>query len=396
MGAIGAAGNAGDAYLEIGNFSAAAQKVRIRINRGDTEVLNRELDAGPSELLRQVLPIPRGGDPSLTVRVEAPQNALAADDEAFAWVAHARPINVMVIGPQTQWLRTAFERDPDVRAAFVDPASYVAALPRTGPQPDVLIFDRWAPPELPATPTLLFAPPAETPWLSGTAAAPPGPDERAPRWETPGSHPVVQGVDPFTLTVDRARRYSSPALVPVAQSARGTPLVYVSDAADRRTVLVAFSITESNLAAAPAFPVLLGNAVEWLARPDFFASEPGGSGAAHQVRHPGLVAFTAAVTKLTGPGTSAVPLTRVNQGSFARLRAPGIYNAEAGAIRSTFAVNLTDPQLSNLTRTTPAAAGRVVTVVTGGSGSPWWVYCALVGFALAVAEWWTWQRRITV
>jgi hypothetical protein len=38
----------------------------------------------------------------------------------------------------------------------------------------------------------------------------------------------------------------------------------------------------------------------------------------------------------------------------------------------------------------------VVTVATGGTGSPWWVYCALVGFVLAVAEWWTWQRRITV
>ena len=51
------------------------------------------------------------------------------DDEAFAWVAHARPLAVTVVGTQTEWLRAAFERDPDVRATFVDPASYVAALP---------------------------------------------------------------------------------------------------------------------------------------------------------------------------------------------------------------------------------------------------------------------------
>ncbi len=391
-------GNAGDAYLEIGNFSPSAQKVRVRITRGQTEVLNRELDAAASELLRQVLPIPRGGDPSLTVRVEASENALAIDDQAFAWVAHARPLAVTVIGTQTQWLRAAFERDPGIRATFVDPASYVAALPRAGARPDVLIFDRWAPQEAPATPALFFAPPSDTPWLSARAGtgAPPSTDERAPRWETPGSHPVVQGVDPFTLTVARARSYSAPALIPVAQSAHGTPLVYVNEAPDARIVVVTFSINESNLTAAPGFPVLLGNAVDWLARPVLFAAQPGQAGMVQQVRHPGLVAFTGVVTKLTGPANGTVPLTRISQTSFARLRAPGIYSAEGGGARSTFAVNLADPQLSNLTRTTPVAPGRLVTVAAGGSGSPWWVYCAIAAFVLALAEWWTWQRRITV
>jgi hypothetical protein len=372
--------------------------VRIRINRGPTEVLDREVDAAPAELLRQVLPIPRGGDPSLTVRIDAPENALAADDRAFAWVAHARPLNVWVVGSQIQWLRAAFERDPDVRATFVDPASYVAATASPGPRPDVLIFDRWAPQAAPASPALLFAPPSNTGWLAaaaGTGVAPPQ-DERAPRWETPGSHPVVQGVDPFTLTVDRARAYSSPSLVPVAQSAHGTPLVYVDETATRRTVVVTFSINESNLTAAPGFPVLLGNAIDWLARPVLFASQPGGAGLTPPVRHPGLVGFAGVVTKLTGPGNDAVPLIRVSQTAFARLRAPGIYTAEGGGTRSTFAVNLTDPQLSNLTRTTPAAPGRSVTVAAGGSGSPWWVYCAVTAFALALLEWWTWQRRITV
>jgi hypothetical protein len=59
-------------------------------------------------------------------------------------------------------------------------------------------------------------------------------------------------------------------------------------------------------------------------------------------------------------------------------------------------VNLADPQLSDLARTMPVASGRVVTVAAGASGAPWWVYCAVAAFALALAEWWTWQRRITV
>ena len=391
-----APGNAGDAYLEIGNFAATAQRVRVRITRGTTEVLNREFDAAPSELLRQVLPIPRGGDPSLTVRIEAPQNALAADDEAFAWVARARPLAVTVVGAQTQWLRDAFERDADVRATFVDPAAFTAGLSRSAPPPEVLIFDRWAPSEMPSTPALFFAPPATTPWLADGGRPAPA-DERGPRWETPGSHPVVQGVDPFTLTVDRARRYSSSALVPVAQSTQGTPLVYVSETASARAAIVTFSINESNLTAAPGFPVLLGNAMEWLARPLLLASESGGPDAAHRIQRPGLIAFSASVSRVTGPGDAPVPLTHVSQTSFARLRAPGLYTAAGGGgARATFAVNLADPQLSDLTRTAPVAPGRLVTVASGGTRAPWWVYFALAAFALAVAEWWTWQRRITV
>jgi hypothetical protein len=391
-------GNAGDAYLEIGNF-APAQKVRVRINRGATEVLSREFDAAPSELLRQVLPIPRGGDPALTVRIDAPENALATDDEAFAWVVRARPLVVTVVGTQTQWLRAAFERDPDVRATFLDPAAYTAMPATATARADVIIFDRWAPPAAPANPALFFAPPAGTPWLLAPADAASSrstPDERAPKWEIPGSHPVVQGVDPFTLTVDRARSYSAPSLVPVAQSAQGTPLVYVSESPDTRLVVVTFSINESNLSAAPGFPVLLGNAVDWLARPVLFASQAGDADLAHRVQRPGLTAFAGVVTKVTGPASSDVPLTRVGQTAFARIRVPGIYTAEGGGTRSTFAVNIADPQLSNLTRTPPPTSGRVLTVAAGASGAPWWVYCAAAAFALALAEWWTWQRRITV
>jgi hypothetical protein len=392
-------GNAGDAYLEIGNFAPSAQKVRVRINRGAAEVLSRELDAAPSELLRQVLPIPRGGDPALTVRIDAPQNALATDDEAFAWVARARPLVVTVVGAQTQWLRAAFERDPDVRATFVDPAGYAARPATASARPDVIIFDRWAPPAAPASPALFFAPPAGTPWLLAQADAASSrstPDERAPKWEIPGSHPVVQGVDPFTLTVDRARSYSAPALVPVAQSSQGTPLVYVSESPDTRLVVVTFSINESNLTAAPGFPVLLGNAVDWLARPVLFASQPRDADVVHRLQRPGLTAFAGVVTTVSGPANSEVPLTRVGQTAFARLRVPGIYTAQGGGARSTFAVNISDPQLSNLSRTTPAASGRVVTVAAGASGAPWWVYFAVAALVLALAEWWTWQRRITV
>ena len=105
----------------------------------------------------------------------------------------------------------------------------------------------------------------------------------------------MQGVDPFTLTIEHARTYTRPSLVPVAQTAQGTPLVYVDESSGSRVVVVTFGVHESNLTSAPGFPVLLGNAIEWLARPSFFATAPGATPPA-SVR-PGLVTFTGTVQR---------------------------------------------------------------------------------------------------
>ncbi len=326
-----AAASAGDAYLEIANFAPVPQQVRLTIVRGQATIFNSEFDVAASEALRQVVPIARGGDPLLRARVEtrtSALNALGVDDEAVIWVDRAVPLQVTVAGPETAWLRTALERNPDVAATFVTPDAYAeAAAPARA---DVLIFDGWAPQDPPRRPAILFAPPATTPWLAGepedgVPGVPTGvPDELRPRWDVPGSHRVVQGVDPFTLTIARARTYGSPALVPVARSSRGTPLVYVSESRDRRLVVVTFGAGESNLASAPGFPVLMANALEWAARP-----------AASSARSPGLATFEPGIMSVTGPDGSAVPLSRVGDRPVGVLRAPGLYVAEGGGSRST-------------------------------------------------------------
>jgi hypothetical protein len=171
----------------------------------------------------------------------------------------------------------------------------------------------------------------------------------------------------------------------VAQSIRGTPLVAAAESAERRLAVVTFGPSESNLTSAPAFPVLVGNALEWLARP-----------IASQARRPGPMVFDAGVASVTGPQGDGVPLVRLNEGAVGVLRSPGVYAAEGGGARSRLVVNVGDPQLSNLSRTGPAAAGGAQPVAAGMSPYPWWMYCVVAAFALALLEWWTWQRRITV
>ncbi len=140
---------AGTAYLEIVNFADAGQNVHLTITRGDTAILDRNVQVHAGEALRQMVPLSRGNDRRLRVHVAAPHNALEVDDDAFAWIEHAAPVGVTVVGQQTGWLRPLFAGDPDVRATFIDPSKY--ELP---PEPgssagtsdeDVIVFDRWAP-----------------------------------------------------------------------------------------------------------------------------------------------------------------------------------------------------------------------------------------------------------
>lgn len=374
-----AGGNTEDAYLEIANFARAPQRVHVTLTRGRTRIYDREIDVAAAEVLRQVVPVPRGGDPALRAHVEAHENALDVDDEAVAWIDRARPLSVAVVGDQTAWLRTALAGDAGVRATFSPAAGYQAG------SEDVAIFVGCAPQNAPTRPALLFAPPLETEWLSDAGEKPGASGmEARPQWQVPGTHPVVAGVDPFTLWIDRARRYGAPWLVPVARSATGTPLVSVSETPDRRLVVVSFGANESNLAGAPGFPVLVGNALDWLTHP----TTPG-------VHRPGLMTFESGVARVTGPDDVPVPLIRMNGTSVGMLRAPGFYVAEGGGARSTMAVNIADPLISNLTRTN-AAGGRVETVAAHGAGRPLWVYFAAIAFGLALLEWWTWQRRVTV
>jgi hypothetical protein len=159
--------------------------------------------------------------------------------------------------------------------------------------------------------------------------------------------------------------------------------VAVTDRPDRRVAVLTFGAADSNLAFAPAFPILIVNAIDWLARPIGEAA-----------RRPGVITLPAGTTRVTAPGDTAVPLSRVGGSVIARLTQPGFYTVEAGGARATVGVNVGSPDVSNLLHTTLPAGGADTR--GGSSGHAWWLYAIVAAFVLITAEWWTWQRRITV
>lgn len=173
--------------------------------------------------------------------------------------------------------------------------------------------------------------------------------------------------------------------MPVAFSETHAPLVFAHEEPDQRFVLFAFGVTDSKLMFAPGFPALMASTIDWLAHPI--------SGGA---RRPGSAEFDGHLSSMTGPDGQPVTITQVGAVSVANLARPGFYQAVSGGATSTIAVNAGDPEVSDL-RHTRLPAGADAGANAGASrGRPWWLFALSVALILLAAEWWTWQRRVTV
>jgi hypothetical protein len=360
------------AYLEVANYADDPQTVQLTVSRGTTVITDTSIDMAAGEAVRQTLPL-GAGDARLRARVSAPSNALAIDDEATAWLASAEPMAVTVVSTDPGPLGLLLGRDPGLRVRVQAPAAYdpVGA--------DVLVFDRWVPPAAPGRPALFLNPP-DSDWLGSRGVI-----ERQARWSSAASHPVLAGVDPTTLDIALVAGFEGASLLPVAETETGTPLVLVADDVDRRFVVVNISVTDSNLAFAPAFPVLTGNALEWLARPVL-----------DTIVEPGRLALPASTSRVTAPDGARVALRAVASGQMVVLPEPGLYLVETGGARSVVGVNVGSPGVSNLASTMLSGADQELVAPSGDAGRAWWLYAVGLAFVLAAAEWWTWQRRITV
>lgn len=354
-------------YLEATNYGPRGE-TRVTVRRGEASILERTLTVEDGQSVRYVIPIETAGQPRITAQVDAEDDALPIDDEAFALIPSAEPLRVAVVGADTGWLARLLTQTPGVEPRFVAPADYRAA------DEDVVIFDEWAPAaDAPAKiPALLFHPPAA--------------DAEDPRWIAAGTHPVLRGVDPLTLSIARTGQYGAAGLTTIAASTGELPLISIRDRTDApRLVVVGFGARGSNLANAPAFPVLIGNALDWLTGRDDAA-----------MRRPGLAVFDGSVAAVRDPSGVAVSLVRLPSETIATLRGPGFYSVERQGSRSAFAVNAGDPRFSDLRRTPPGHAAARGTLVMALRARPWWIYLAGFAFAAACVEWWTWLRRVTV
>lgn len=366
-----------EAYIEIANYSAAPREIALGVDIAGTRIFERSIALNADEIIRHSLPFEAGeGGVVHAAFLNAPADAVKQDDEAFAWVASARPSVVTLVTRRNPPLETLLSFDGTVTVNRVEPEQWGTGLAAQGRE-GVVVFDRWAP-ERPPSQTALFVAPPATPWLLMGGEA-----ERNAVWaRADESHTAVRGVDGRTLRFDEVNVYDLEQWTPLATTARGNPLVAVREPDGVAQAIFTFDLTRGNIANDPAFPVLVGDVLEWFARAAPVRVEPPGT-----LRLPGDVS---AVRRADG---GRAELRRVGDVAVADLREPGLYLAERPSGQLAIAINAGSRASSNVRHSSRADADAA-SAPAGSSGL--WVW--LVGFALVLVsiEFYTWHRRVTV
>ena len=256
-----AGGTAIDLFVAVTNPSAAPATRRLEVYADGELVDARDLaiPAGQrSEALISTVP-------STAAIVEARlagEDALAVDDEAFAFVPPQETVRSLVVGPGNDFLENALALLPRLELFAVGEEGYADALAdaEAGTPYGFIVFDGVVPAEPPEVPALYLDPGADGPYgtvdgrIDGPTIERPDPDD-----------PLLRFVDLSTVHIGRARNIEpATGLRAVVSTPAGAPLVGVGEDRGRRIGLIAFALGESDLPLQVAFPLLMSNLVEHL------------------------------------------------------------------------------------------------------------------------------------
>jgi hypothetical protein len=269
------------------NLGVADLRARAHRRQAEHVVYVRVVSAAKEELATQLVfeldgstvavepvTLPPGGSWERTIPITAPQggvlrawidrpDALAADNEAFAILEPLRAATVLLVTPPSEaffFERALLAMDPLVDAADSHTISPEEYRPPAEP-PDLTIFNNCLPASLPESGAMIFVnrvPPS-------VGASQRGSLERPSLSVARRDHPLMQYMTIGPATVARAMDIMlSERAVVLADTADGSPLIFLVQHPDRQILCLAFDVLESDLPFRNAFPVLLRNAVTWL------------------------------------------------------------------------------------------------------------------------------------
>ncbi len=392
------AGGGVELFASVAGSAGMPRVLPLVVSAGGREVVRRDVALGAGGVASVSLPWegPTAGRVSARIGVD---DALAADDAAYAVFAPARALRVLLVGQGDAFLEAALARFPGVTlrtVAAVDPVTGSTALEGY----DLAVFDG------------VDVPPLERGSVLAFAAVPPGlPIEPAGMVESPRftswdrGHPLFASLVPGPISIERALRVTTGPGVRVAARSRDAPLVATWEREDLRVLFVAFRPSWSDLPLRAAFPLFVANALAWF--------RPGVLGADAASHRPGETVEVgmpdgAREARVTGPdGRERTWPVAAGVLAYAGTSRVGFHRVETTEGPRDIAVSLCDPDETDLSARYAPAAGTTgpEAGMAGAMGGvpaeqtarrePAWFAFALAGFFLVLAEglFWSLARR---
>ena len=385
------------AFVQVKNASDVGKQTTLRLSGSNEGGIRDTLTLGPGETRGRSIDLGSFERGPVRAVVTADSDAFPADDYAYGFLPIRTETRVLLVTRGNVYLENVLADEPRLSLAVVNPAQYDPQV-----SADVYIFDRFAPPEAPGGPTLVFLPP-DVEWLTQTLAVVEAPEVSG--WNP--AHPVLRFVALEDLRIDRAARIAMPeegdagptsvvgetGRAPAAEVVVGSPLLPLVLVSERpeRIVRVSFALEDSNFPLHPGFPIFLTNTLGWLMDEQVaLARAPG------QIEVPLAMA---AVTDLEGSDVATWPLS--NRTVFMADQ-PGLYTVAQADRRLRVAVNLASTARTSVNDSgftsdeITSAASTVLADTEAGPNEELWMAFLLLALLLVVVEWVTYHRRLTV
>lgn len=363
-------------FLRVTNAGPSADTALVSM-RGDGSLLDaRTLNVPAGKSVEWTLNNINPNVSALQATIdEAGKNVLKVDDAAYAVNTGNANRSALLLTRGNRFLEQALTALPGLRVTR-------AITPPIGTQTyDLYVLDGLSM-TLPANANVMFIGAQDTFSTTGIFS-----NTEYVRSE---SHPVTRQLDWRSVNVLDARRVNPPNWLRPLIESQGGALLLAGESPDnalRRVVLLPFDLRRSDLPLQIAFPVLMANAVDWLAPPQ-------GLNVPASVK-PGEVVPMPAGTRVTLPDGTVVEAGRRG---FAQTSTTGIYAFDTGQTQGRFAVNFNNVSESQIAPNRDLQIGSAGNEATPAanptSQREFWNVLAIIALTLLIIEWWIYQRGL--
>jgi hypothetical protein len=365
-------------FARIANNASEPLNATVRLFEDGSEITSRTVSAagGGTTTITADLVGTDAGRMLLALDVE---DALAADNRAFAALSATRSIEVALVSQGNHFLASALAVHPNIRLT-----QYTEYGPEI--EADVIVLDRLN--EVPVVEGRVLA---INSTVAGMQVRPAGLLENVASVAWSDTHPITADIDMSGTFLRIAHPY---ILGPGARAIlnRGPHVLgYVADTPAVRVVGFGFDLQRSNVPLHPGFPILMRRAVEWL-YPQGAESESWQVSAGDVVQLETLPGTPVRVTHPNGEVSSyrgdelTVPFEDTSR--------VGLYEINRGGAQSALAVNLLDTQESDLTpRFKPPREAPLETGEAPRTGRDLWRLLLPAAALLVLIDSLLWSRR---
>ncbi|MBX3176573.1 MAG: VWA domain-containing protein [Candidatus Hydrogenedentes bacterium] len=332
---------------------------------------------------------PEGGPVRLELETG---DAFPLDDTAHAVLPAVEDTRVVLVTEGNLFLESALATADGIDLSVAPPAAYAPGAAEGGHA--VYVFDGWAPENPPDAHAIYIG---RWPATLGIAAEGEIADPMITDWER--DHPINRRLSLANITIGGAPRLAAPDNFATLVSSFGQPLVLLDDTAEHRALVVAFNTAQSDLPLRAAFPMLIANAIQYLAEvraEDTWRGPPLGAVLGLDELAPWTQGLD--IARVLAPGESAPPEAPPAPIRIA-VNKTGIYQGVTGEGDTIplFGASLSHRRESNLdvSESMPVETAEPLPEIPDAfrAGAAPWRILAYAALALLAIEWWLFHRR---